>query len=252
MATPVPFTYVQIKAAMAAQGLPVSAGSNWTPTDQASYDNLYVPNVSYGQAQPDIVKANYGLIYAGEMPAAVNNALEDASYTVTIAATPLVGNQPLAVTATATEPGEAASSYLWHWGDGTADTNTTVPTANHSYAVAGSYTVKMTPTVDAVVKAQVSAPAAVVVSGAYSATLAGSPLSGAHPLSVTWTLTETNNPTGTDSYLWDFGDANTITTAVPNATHSYAAAGTFTAKVTPTINGVAQAQITAAAPAVVS
>lgn len=89
-----------------------------------------------------------------------------------------------------------------------------------------------------------------VTNAAYSGALAGTPLTGAHPLSVTWTLTETGG-TGT-SFAWDFGDGNTATTTVPTAAHSYAAAGSFTAKVTPTVNGVVLAQITAAAPAVVS
>lgn len=90
-----------------------------------------------------------------------------------------------------------------------------------------------------------------ITAGNYSATLAGSPLTGTHgTTAVTWTLTETGGP-GT-SYAWDFGDGNTTTTTVPNATHTYAAAGSFTAKVTPTVAGVVEAKITAAAPAVIS
>jgi PKD repeat protein len=69
---------------------------------------------------------------------------------------------------------------------------------------------------------------------------------------VTWTLTETNNPGGADSYAWTFGDGNTGTTTVPTVQHTYAAAGSFTASVIPTINGVVQTSINAAAPAVVS
>lgn len=162
MATPL--TYAQIKAAMAAANLPVSAGATWTASDQQAYDEQFVPGVAYGKAAPQVAQANYGLVYAGEMPAAVNNAVNDANYSVTIAASPLSGAHPLAVTATATEPGIKATNYAWDFGDGTAVQNTTVPTANHSYAAAGSFTVKMTPTVDGVVRAQVSAPAPVVVS----------------------------------------------------------------------------------------
>ena len=54
------------------------------------------------------------------------------------------------------------------------------------------------------------------------ASFTGTPLSGAHPLSVTFT----NNSTGSiTSYLWTFGDSNTSTAVAP--VHSYASAGTY-------------------------
>ena len=88
----------------------------------------------------------------------------------------------------------------------------------------------------------------------YSATLAGAPLTGAHGSTpVTWTLTETNKPSGaTTSYLWAFGDSTTATTEVPTATHTYTAAGSFSATCTPTINGITETLVTAAAPAVLT
>jgi PKD repeat protein len=90
-----------------------------------------------------------------------------------------------------------------------------------------------------------------VAGGAYSATLAGSPLTGAHASTpVTWTLTETNGPA--TSYAWTLGDGNTQTTTVPNVTHTYAAAGTYTASVVVTIDGVVKPSIVAAAPAVLT
>lgn len=88
----------------------------------------------------------------------------------------------------------------------------------------------------------------------YSATLAGSPLTGVHASApVTWTLTETHKPAGaTVSYLWALGDGTNQTTTVPHITYTYLAAGTFTATCTPTINGIAQTLVTAAAPAVLT
>jgi PKD repeat protein len=89
----------------------------------------------------------------------------------------------------------------------------------------------------------------------YSATLAANPLTGTHASTlITFTLTETNKPSGaTGSYSWNFGDGSAVTvTATPSTTYTYPTAGTFTAKCTPTINGVTQAQVTAAAPAVIS
>jgi PKD repeat protein len=94
------------------------------------------------------------------------------------------------------------------------------------------------------------------VAGAqYSATLAATPLTGTHASTlITFTLTETNKPSGaTGSYSWNFGDGSAVTvTSTPTTTYTYPTAGTFTAKCTPTLNGVTQAQVTAAAPAVIS
>lgn len=95
-----------------------------------------------------------------------------------------------------------------------------------------------------------SSVAAEVGADNYSATLAGTPLSGAHPLAVALTVTESGS-TGT-SFLWDFGDGNTQTTTVKTVNHTYAAAGSFTPKVTPTVGGKAKPQVSAAAPVVVS
>lgn len=85
----------------------------------------------------------------------------------------------------------------------------------------------------------------------YSATMAGTPLTGAHASTpVTWTLTETNGPA--TSYLWHLGDGTTQTTTVPHITYTYGAAGTFTATCVPSFNGVNAATVTAAAPAVLT
>lgn len=247
-------TYDDVKTAMAAASLPTSGEADgWNGVDAGSYIT-YAASVNYAAGVPnDIYKNNYGFAYAGEMPAAIVDAVEGADYSVTIAALPLSGAFPLSVTVTATEVGGPATSYLWAWGDGSANTTTTVANATHSYTTAGTYTPKLTPTVGGEAQTQVSAPAPVVVSGAaYSATLAGTPLTGAHASApVTWTLTEANGA-GT-SFAWDLGDGSAIQTLTVNhVTHTYAAAGTFTAKVTPTVGGTVRAQITATAPAVLT
>lgn len=156
-------TYATAKAALAAADLPTASGSAWQGEDQESY-RQFVAAACYNAGVPiDQHKANYGFAYPGEMPAAVANAVGEEDYSVTIAATPLSGAHPLSVTATATETGGPASNYNWNFGDGTI-VNTTVPNATHSYAAAGTFTVKMTPTVDGIIGTQVSAPAPVVVS----------------------------------------------------------------------------------------
>lgn len=244
-----PITYAQIKEAMAAQGFPVSAGSAWQGSDQALYAQ-FASGACYGGGVPYKKRqAFYGIAYSGELPQAIANAVVDADYSVTIAGTPLFGEGPLSVTLTATEVGGTATNYAWTFGDGTAVVNTTVNHVTHVYANAGSVTPKMAPTFNGEVMPQVSAAVITI----YTGTLAGTPLSGAHPLSTTFTLTEQGVPAGaTKSYAWTFGDGGTLTTAVPTAVHSYAAAGSFTASVIPTINGVALASISAGAPVVVS
>jgi len=86
----------------------------------------------------------------------------------------------------------------------------------------------------------------------YHATLAGTPLTGAHASTpVTWTLTETG-ATGT-SYSWHLGDGSSPqVTTVPHLTYTYSAAGTFTASVVPTVGGNQVPAISATAPAILS
>ena len=163
MSTPV-ITFAEIKTALTAGGYPVAPGSAWQGQDAGSYTGKYVPDVSYAAGvQPDIRNANYGVAYPSVLPPAIGNAVGGANYSVTVAVTPLTGAHPLAVTATATETGDTATSYSWNWGDGNT-TTTTIPTANHSYAAAGTFTVHLTPTVNGVAKSPVAAAAPAVVS----------------------------------------------------------------------------------------
>lgn len=248
-------TYAQAKTAMAAVGLPVSAGSDWTGVDCASWEK-FAQSAQYGAQKIDHVKPFYwGFAFAGEMPAKITAAVDaDLPYVATLAGTPLTGEAgQTSIAWTVTETSGAATSYDWDFGDGTTKTSSN-KTETHQYAAAGSYTAKVTPHVGPVTKPQITAAAPAVISAAYSATLAGSPLTGtAGTTSITWTATESNVPAGaTKSYDWDFGDGQTSTTAVPTASHTYAAAGSYSAKVTPTINGTARTQVTAAAPAVIS
>lgn len=158
-----PITLSQMKTAMQNAGLAVSAGGAWTPADQATYNNQYLPNLAYNQGKKlDRAKSNYGFVFDGEMPQHVK---DDVAYAATLAALPLSGAHPVAVTATATEPGTLkGAKYVWTWGDGTPDTTTTVPTANHTYTTAGTYTPKVAVYVNGMKHAQVNAAAPAVVS----------------------------------------------------------------------------------------
>lgn len=80
---------------------------------------------------------------------------------------------------------------------------------------------------------------------AYQVTGAVAPATGASPLNVTLTLTEQN---GTASkFVVDWGDSTAIdtVTGATTKTHDYTAAGTFSAKITPTVSGADKQQVTA-------
>ncbi len=70
------------------------------------------------------------------------------------------------------------------------------------------------------------------------------PPSGAAPLSVSFTSTAADRDGTIVSYAWEFGDGSTSSAASPS--HQYAAAGSFTARLTVTDNrgGTAEAQTT--------
>ena len=143
-------------------------------------------------------------------------------------ATPLSGAPPLSVTFTDSSTG-SITSWQWDFGD---TATSTLQNPVHLYAAAGSYTAKLTVTGPGGTntKTQTSyitvnpvAPVAPV------ANFAATPLSGAPPLSVTFTDSSTGSITG---WQWDFGD--TATSTLQNPVHLYAAAGSYTAKLTVT------------------
>jgi PKD repeat protein len=259
------FTYTEVKEAMAADGYTVSEGSAWQGQDQGTFNTQFIPAVTYAAATPGqyadsaglfAQQCNYGMAYPAVFPSSVAAAIASGAYSATIAGNVYAGNSPFTVTFTATETNGPASSYLWNFGDGDTAT-TTVNNTTHQYAAGSTTTFNkatMTPTVDGKQLAAVTAPTAATVI-VYSATAAGAPLTGTHgTTAITWTLTETGKPTtGTNSYSWNLGDGSQAqVTSVPTITYTYAAAGSYTAVCTPTIDGVAQTAVTAAAPAVIS
>ncbi|MDD5144041.1 PKD domain-containing protein [Methanoregula sp.] len=63
------------------------------------------------------------------------------------------------------------------------------------------------------------------------AAFSAAPASGTAPLTVTFTDTSTNTPTG---WLWDFGDNDATNATKQNPVHTYVAAGTYTVNLTAT------------------
>ena len=162
-------------------------------------------------------------------PVAANQA-PTASFTAT--------SNDLAATVDASASTDAdgtIASYAWEFGDGGTATGKTP--AAHTYAAAGSYTVKLTVTddkgaTDSTTKSvTVTAPAG-PANQAPTASFTATP----NDLAVTVDASASTDADGTiASYAWEFGDGGTATGKTP-AAHTYAAAGNYTVKLTVTDN----------------
>ena len=177
--------------------------------------------------------------------------------TVTISvspASPPAGQMATLMANALPAPGHSIQSYDWNFGDGST-TTTRVPTVVKTFSTAGTYVVTVTVTDDmgqtgsnslsvnvggGIVFPQppfTVSPAAPQPSQVISFNAGGvSTLAGA-------TITQ---------YDWDFGDGQTATGAVPTATHSYAAEGTYVVRLTVTDSsgrtGTATASVTVDTP----
>jgi PKD repeat protein len=147
----------------------------------------------------------------------VNGALSASA-----SASPRAGDAPLTVAFTGSGSGGTPPyGYSWAFGDGA-----TAATQNpsHSYSTAGTYTATLTTTDASVGRA--TATVAVVVSPSPTAGASASVTSGAAPLTVNFTGSTTGG-LAPFTYSWTFGDGTGSTILSP--THTYAAAGTYTA-----------------------
>lgn len=145
----------------------------------------------------------------------------------TASASTLSGTAPLQVSFTGNNSSDdnGITSYLWDFKDGN-----TAATANaeHTFVAAGNYEVALTVTDAEGLSA--TEELSITVSSANAAPVArasANTLSGTVPLQVSFTGNNSTDDKGITSYLWDFKDGNTATTA--NAEHTFAAAGTYEA-----------------------
>ena len=123
-----------------------------------------------------------------------------------------------------------ASTYAWDFGDGNSSTS---QSPKHTYAAAGTYTVKLT--VKSVYGCQI-----VVTS---TATVHDLPVAGYNHSTVclgnaTSFTNTTTVSSGTLSYAWNFGDGSTSTSTSPS--HTYSSAGTYSVTLRATANGCSQ------------
>ncbi len=153
-----------------------------------------------------------------------------------ITATPTTGTVPLTVAfSPSITAASSAATYLWSFGDAAGSTATT-RTASFTYATAGDYSARFR--VDdtnarAYAHTIIHATAAVVCSVACTATVPSTATVGSAALfQATATATGCS---GTAAYSWTFGDGQS--SAAQNASHAYAAAGTYGWTLTTSISG---------------
>jgi cytochrome c len=162
----------------------------------------------------------------------VTITVTNAAPTVQAAASPRTGTAPLKVSFTSqgSDANGGPLTYAWTFGDGgTASTRN----ASHTYTQAGTYTatVKVTDgygaSGTATVQVTVANPPG---NGAPTVRAAADPKSGTAPLRVRFSAAGSDPDRDPLTYVWEFGDGGKAGGAT--ATHTYAQAGTYTAKVT--------------------
>lgn len=174
-----------------------------------------------------------------------------------LSASPTSGNAPLAVSFTGNSL-TGGSQYIIGYGDGgdsgvlTASTASCtldgvscvvggIVGANHTYAVAGTYTATLKPYIACclLVATQNLGQVTITVTGGQSATLSATPTSGVAPLVVTFTRPSSTN------YTLNFGDGTTnvgcmegdCSSPTMSVSHTYQAAGTYTATLSEHVGG---------------
>ena len=151
-------------------------------------------------------------------------------------ASPLQGTAPLVVAFDGSSSSDADGSIIahaWLFGDGG---NAAGASAQHTYGTPGVYVALLTVTDDR--GATASAQRTITVTSADgnvppTASFTATPSEGAAPLVVTFDATASTDPDGSVTlYAWDFGNGSTNTGAT--TTHTYAAPGSFEARLTVT------------------
>jgi autotransporter-associated beta strand protein len=147
--------------------------------------------------------------------------------------TAATGPAPLAVTFSNLSTG--ATGYLWSFGDGNTLSTGAGTNVVHTYAGAGTYTNILTAYNVGGTNAATNLASIVVTPPVPVANFTGTPTGGAAPLVVTFANLSVNAA----SYVWNFGDGNTLVTGGgTNVTDTYTNAGSYTVILTATGSGL--------------
>ena len=186
-----------------------------TATDTSNLSNAATSKATIAAAPPT---ANAGGPYTGVVGTAVN----------------LLGTG-------STDPQGEALTYAWNFGDNSTGTGAN-PT--HTYAAAGTYTVTLTVTDTSSLSNTATSKA--TIAPAPPVANAGGPYPGIEGVALNFSGSGSTDPQGeTLTYSWNFGDGNMGTGVAP--THTYAAVGMYTVKLTVTntssLSNTATAQV---------
>ncbi len=133
--------------------------------------------------------------------------------TVTVEASPPVGQAPLAVTLTGTASDADGTVTAWSWdldGDGAADATTQGP-HSHTFTEPGTYRVTATVTDNDGQQTTARALVTVLPAGTPVARIQATPQAGPLPLEVAFDGSGSTDPDGSiASYRWHFGDRDTL------------------------------------------
>ncbi len=150
---------------------------------------------------------------------------------VDFSAAPLTGCMPVKVSfmSLATAGDGTISSFFWDFGDGQTQLGSNYNQTSHIYTFAQTAGVGLTVTNSHGCYSSLSKPAYVTVFPAVTASFSASQTALCKPKSPVDFTNNSKGP-GTLTYLWDFGDGQTSTS--PSPSHTYAAKGIYTVKLT--------------------
>ena len=130
------------------------------------------------------------------------------------------------------DPDGSIASYAWNFGNGTTGSGA-APSA--TYATAGTFTVTLTVTDNRGATSQASTTVTVTTNTQPPVANSGGPYSGTVNVPINFNGAASRDPDGSVvSYLWNFGDGTTASGVT--AVHAYAAAGSYTVRLTVTDN----------------
>ncbi|MFZ0004302.1 PKD domain-containing protein [Methanoregula sp.] len=192
-----------------------SFGDGGTAT---SYDPIHTYTTA-GQYTVTLTATNS----AGSNTTSLNNYIDvtqvTAAPTALFKATVTQGYEPLTVQFVDVST-NSPNSWVWSFGDGGTST---LENPVHTYTASGTFEVTLTAS-NAIGSSTETEPGFVVVNAATpAASFSANVTSGTYPLTVQFTDTSNDTPTG---WYWTFGDGGTSTTE--NPVHTYTANGAYT------------------------
>jgi PKD repeat protein len=199
------------------------AGGLSLPKDRFA-NPTYTVTVSNGQLQFHVTTYHYGYFAIDALVVAPHAPLKAS------AGPAETGNEGSAITfAGSASGGQGILTYMWNFGDGSTTTGTLTP--SHTYAGDGTYTASLTVT-DALGQ-RTNSSTSVTINNVAPTVNIGGPYSGTTAAAINFSGSgKVPDTADTLSYSWNFGDGTTST--LQNPSHSYATAGTYTAKLTVT------------------